>query len=133
MSIIKNSLATAILGLTVCALFFQVNFAQAQTLEDKLGVQYAENIGLPEAEDEDVRDMTVTIVKYLITFLGIIAVIIILYGGFIWMTAAGNDDRVKKAKDIIIAGIIGLIIVISAFAIVTFVISMTDDAISGNL
>ena len=98
-----------------------------------LGMEYAENLDLPVAEDDDVRDMAVTIVKYLITFLGIIAVVIILYGGFVWMTAAGNDDRVSKAKSIIVAGIIGLIIIIAAFAIVNFVIEMTNDALDGGL
>ena len=98
-----------------------------------LGMEYAENLDLPVAEDDDVRDMAVTVVKYLITFLGIIAVVIILYGGFVWMTAAGNDDRVSKAKSIIVAGIIGLIIIIAAFAIVNFVIEMTNDALDGGL
>ena len=105
--------------------------AQVDALD--LGMEHAANLELPTAEDEDVRDMAVTIVKYLITFLGIIAVVIILYGGFVWMTAAGNDDRVSKAKNIIIAGVIGLIIVIAAFAIVTFVIGMTEDALDGDL
>ena len=105
--------------------------AQVNALD--LGMEYAENLDLPTAEDDDVRDMAVTIIKYLITFLGIIAVVIILYGGFVWMTAAGNDDRVTKAKSIIVAGIIGLVIVIAAFAIVTFVINMTNDALDGGL
>ena len=108
-------------------------FIPAQISAVDLGMEYAENLDLPTAEDDDVRDMAVTIIKYLITFLGIIAVVIILYGGFVWMTAAGNDDRVSKAKNIIIAGIIGLIIVIAAFAIVTFIIGMTEDALDGGL
>lgn len=105
----------------------------AQVSALNLGMEYAENLDLPVAEDDDVRDMAVTIIKYLITFLGIIAVAIILYGGFVWMTAAGNDDRVSKAKNIIIAGVIGLVIVIAAFAIVNFVINMTNDALDGDL
>lgn len=56
-------------------------------------------------------------------FLGIIAVMVILLGGFKWMTSGGNDEKVKKAKALIFQGIIGLAIVLSAFAITTFVIS----------
>lgn len=97
-----------------------------------LGVGYAENIGLASAGDEDIRDTAVGIIKYLLTFLGIIAVVMILYGGFIWMTAGGNEDRVAKAKKIILSGAIGLIIVIGAFAITTFVIQITENAINGG-
>ena len=118
------------LFLTVLVFNFLV---PAQVSALNLGMEYAENLDLPVAEDDDVRDMAVTIIKYLITFLGIIAVAIILYGGFVWMTAAGNDDRVSKAKNIIIAGVIGLVIVIAAFAIVNFVINMTNDALDGDL
>jgi len=113
---------------------FAFNFlvpVQVEALD--LGMDYAENLDLPAAEDSDVRDMAVTVVKYLITFLGIIAVVIILYGGFVWMTAAGNDDRVSKAKSIIVAGIIGLVVIMAAFAIVNFVINMTNDALDGDL
>ena len=76
--------------------------------------------------------MAVDIVKYLMTFLGIIAVAVILYGGFIWMTASGNDDKVDKAKKLIIAGAIGLIIILAAFAIVQFVVTMTNNALEGT-
>ncbi len=107
--------------------------APAQVGALDLGMDYAENLDLPAAEDSDVRDMAVTVVKYLITFLGIIAVVIILYGGFVWMTAAGNEDRVSKAKSIIVAGIIGLVVIMAAFAIVNFVINMTNDALDGDL
>ena len=67
------------------------------------------------------------------TVLGIIAVCVILYGGFMWMTAAGNEDRVDKAKQMIIAGAIGLVIILAAYAIVNFVIGITNDALSGSI
>lgn len=56
-------------------------------------------------------------------FLGVIAVLIILYGGFIWMTAGGEQDKVDKAKKMIYAGIIGLVIIFAAYAIAMFVMS----------
>ncbi len=96
--------------------------------EADLGLNYAMNFGL-QAQNGDVRDVAVSIVRYLMTFLGIIAVIIILIGGFRWMTAAGNEDKVASAKKTIIAGAIGLVIVIAAFAIVTFVVQFTNNAL----
>lgn len=100
--------------------------AQAQP---NLGLNYAQNFGLQTSSQEDPRDIAVDIVKYLMTFLGIIAVVVILIGGFKWMTAAGNEDQVSQAKKMIIAGAIGLVVILSAFAIVTFVINISNDMI----
>jgi hypothetical protein len=58
-----------------------------------------------------------------LSFLGVIFLILLVYGGVLWMTARGNDDQVGNAKDIIVAAIIGLIIVAGAYAVSYFVIS----------
>jgi uncharacterized membrane protein len=58
---------------------------------------------------------------------GIIAVVIILAGGFKWMTAGGNEDKVGEARKMIISGVIGLAIIMSAFAIAQFVIDLWEQ------
>jgi len=55
--------------------------------------------------------------------LGIIIVIMMVYGGFLWMTAGGNSDQVDKAKKIIINATIGLIITMAAYSISYFVVN----------
>jgi hypothetical protein len=102
----------------------------AQTPAD-LGIGAANNIGLPNTAN-DPKDAAVTIVRYLMTFLGIIAVIVILWGGFQWLTAGGNEDKVAGAKKTLIAGIIGLIIIIAAFAIVQLIVSTATNLIGGG-
>lgn len=92
-----------------------------------LGMGYARNLNLANA---DPRQAAVDLIKLLMTFLGIIAVVIMLYGGFIWMTAAGNEDRVSTAKKLIGAAIIGLIIILAAFLIVNFVVTNVSDALN---
>jgi hypothetical protein len=70
-------------------------------------------------------DLQVTIanlIRTVISFLGIVAVVIVLYGGFKWMTASGSDEKVAEAKKILIAGLIGLAIVLTALAITNFAI-----------
>jgi len=62
-------------------------------------------------------------IQYILAFLGVVAVVVIIIGGFMWMTAAGNDEKVGKAKKIILQGLIGLIIILLAFAIASFVIN----------
>ncbi|HNW09122.1 MAG TPA: hypothetical protein PK619_02410 [bacterium] len=72
---------------------------------------------------------TVTqIIQVLLGFLGILAVLLILWGGFIWMTAAGDDAKVDKAKKLIVSGIIGIVIIFSAYAIASFVITQIATA-----
>lgn len=97
---------------------------------DPFGFDYADDLGLENTDVTDPRDMAVNIVQFLMTFLGIIAVVIILYGGFLWMTAAGNEDKVATAKKVIIAGAIGLAVIISAYVIVNFVITTTNSVIT---
>jgi len=70
----------------------------------------------------DPREIAANVINVILGFLGIIAVVLILIGGFMWMTAAGNDDKVATAKKIMTAGIIGLVIVLAAFGIAKFVI-----------
>jgi hypothetical protein len=71
-----------------------------------------------------------SIVKTAMGFLGIVAVVIILYGGFVWMTAHGDEKRVTTAKNTLGAGIIGLIIVLAAYAITVFVMNQVNTAIT---
>lgn len=73
-----------------------------------------------------------SIINVALSLLGIIAVVIILIGGFRWMTAGGNDDKVAEARKWIFSGIIGLAIVLSAWAIATFVIDKLAEATTGT-
>lgn len=85
-----------------------------------IGMQYTSAIGLGT---KDVRVTVASIINVLLGLLGIIAVGIILIGGFKWMTAMGNTENVDKAKKLIFQGIIGLVIVLSAYAIANFVLT----------
>ncbi len=125
---IKKNIKKILISLSVFALLFvNSNIVFADDPGDVIGLGYVDDIGLQKPDDLDPQGLMISIIKYLMTFLGIIAVSIILYGGFIWMTAGGNDDRVGKAKKIIIAGLSGLIVVLSAYAIITFVTDTTTD------
>ena len=63
-----------------------------------------------------------TIINTVIAALGIVAVIVIILGGIQYMTSSGDAGKVKKAKDTILYGVIGLVICVLAYAIVNFVI-----------
>lgn len=73
--------------------------------------------------NKDLKETIGGIIKAALGFLGLIAVIIVLIGGFKYMTAGGSDEKVQDARKYIVSGIIGLAIILSAYAITTFVIS----------
>lgn len=78
--------------------------------------------------ERDPRDIAASVIRIILGFLGIVAVVIILLGGFKWMTAGGGEDKVGEAKKLITAGIIGLVIIVAAFAIATFVLNSLISA-----
>ena len=61
------------------------------------------------------------IIRVALGLLGIVFVILVIYGGFMYMTSSGEADKVKKAKNIILYAVIGLLIIFTAYAITYFV------------
>ena len=58
-----------------------------------------------------------TVVFTIVSFLGILFIILIIYGGYVWMMAKGNDNDVDKAKKIIRDAIIGLVVLTASYSI----------------
>ena len=83
------------------------------------GINYGTFTGLGT---QDLREGIMRIINVLLSFLGIIAIVIMLWGGFVWLTSGGSEEKVGQAKKIITAGIIGLVIIFISYAIATFVI-----------
>lgn len=78
--------------------------------------------------NQDPRNIAANIINVILGFLGILAVVIILLGGFKWMTAAGNDDKVAEARKLIVAGVIGLVVILAAYAVAAFVLQQLYNA-----
>ena len=102
--------ATLALALPVIA-FAQVGVG------DRFGINYGTGAGLGT---RDVRATISTIIN--------VALVIILIGGFKWMTAGGNEEGVESGKKAIGQGIVGLIIIFVAFAITRFVFEVLERA-----
>lgn len=82
---------------------------------------------------QDPRLIAATIIKYSLTLIGTIIFVLMLYAGFLWMTAQGNDEQVTQSKTTIRNSVIGLIIVLSAYGITVMVanLAMGRSAASG--
>lgn len=86
------------------------------------GIQMIEEpIGLPAT---DIRLIIANIIRIALGLIGIVLLVIIIYAGFLWMTAAGNEEQIGKAKKTLTNAVIGLAIILSAYAIVLFVMRM---------
>lgn len=106
------------------ALAVPLVFVRAQTPDD-FGINDLDTINLgTKPLNETIAD----ILNVLLGFLGIIAVVIILLGGFKWMTAGGEEEKVGEAKKLISAGIVGLVVILSAYAIARFVLTELSSA-----
>ena len=71
------------------------------------------------------------IIKGLLGLVGLLFFILVLYGGFLYMTSGGADEKIKKGKNYIVYAAIGLAIVLSAYAIASFVTKIITNAQTG--
>ncbi len=117
------------MGLVV--LFFVPLQAQAINLKDAFSFE-GENAPLKEVADtagyatengsEQLDLMVAKIVRAVLGFLGVIFLALIIYGGFVWMLARGNEQEYERAKKILSYAVVGIIIVVSAYAISYYVV-----------
>ncbi|MFH1668260.1 MAG: hypothetical protein ABH884_04555, partial [Candidatus Komeilibacteria bacterium] len=103
--------------------YIQSTFAQAD-----FGLEDATAIGLAQG---DLRVVIINLIRFALGFLGLVMVILILYGGFLWMTSGGDQTKIAKARRLLTSAIIGSIIILSAFIIASFVINIIGGGIVG--
>ncbi len=69
-----------------------------------------------------------TVIAVVLGFVGVIFLLLLIYSGWVWMTAGGEEEKIKKAKRTLINATIGIIITFSAYAIASFIINAIGDA-----
>ena len=72
----------------------------------------------------DLLGLVIRASKYILGLVGALTLLIFVYGGVMFLVSAGNQESVKKAKDILTAAIVGLVIVFASFLIIKFVLSV---------
>src|SRR3989344_5340117 len=119
-----------ILGLTLALHLFSASlpwpvFAASEIPDlineqlDPIGDVYGQDQVDPNALSRTIAE----VIRVILGFLGVIFLVLILYAGFMWMTSAGNDEKIATAKKTMVAAIIGAAIVLLAFAFNSFVIT----------
>ncbi len=108
-------------------LFFQHNFVYAQSAAEQFNqglnntAKATGHLNNDKAIFDSPQIVIGKVINVLLSFLGVFFLILMIYGGFVWMMSKGNEQEVEKAKNIITNAIIGLIVVLAAYAITAFV------------
>ena len=115
----------SIIAASVSTFFFFLKTASAQLLTNTNSLQDMTNTVASKANysNIDIGYLVARIILIALGFLGLIFVILMIVAGFRWMTAAGNEEEVKKAQGIIRTAIIGLVIVLTSYAITFFIMN----------
>ncbi len=71
------------------------------------------------------------LIAAVLTFVGVIFLVLVIYGGILWMTAAGSEEKAQKAQKIITYAVIGLVIIFAAYIITSFVFEALKTAVNG--
>ncbi|MDP3900430.1 MAG: hypothetical protein Q8Q23_05105 [bacterium] len=124
----KNFYKKIIIILFLAGIFFgmaTVVLAQNTGLEETAGAA-----GLLDTGIDNLPQLIGTVIGAALALIGAVFLLLMLYGGFIWMLARGNDQEVTRAKNIIISAIYGIIIIVGAYAITYYV--MQALGVSGS-
>jgi hypothetical protein len=128
--IIKNLVAFAILAFLAVPAFVSAQGGTTGGLD--VGIDRIKTAGIGLGE-EDPRDVATNLINTAMLFLGLIAVGIVLIGGFKWMTAGGNEDKVSEAKKLMGAGIVGLLIILAAWGVTIYLFGALGGATGSNV
>lgn len=120
---------TSLLGVALATLFLFGTLAvapvhaQATINADTTGLTATGTAAYGPGELLSLPELIGRIISIGIYLSGLVVFLILIYGGFIWMTAQGDTDKVDKAQKMISAAVVGLAILLSAYAITAFVVS----------
>jgi len=110
------------------------NLANAQSLEKQItaNLNVVGEVGYVTQKPANLQTVAGNILNVALGLMGIIFTIYLIYGGYLWIIAAGNKEEIDKAKKIITNSIIAVIIIFAAFAISNFVFTSLGSAIFGS-
>ena len=121
-------MAVSLLSLSVAPMALAVSGDLEDGIEDQL--RPIRQVYDPQGavSPDSLSEIIAKIIKTVLGFLGMIFLALIIYAGFRWMTAAGNDENISKAKKILSAALIGLVIILISYAITVYIFDVLFDA-----
>lgn len=112
------------------SLFLLLTLSPVITLAAGYGLDVtAERAGLNKYGDS-VSGLVGSVIGTALSLIGVVFFLLMVYGGFLWMTDHGKEEQVTKAKDTITAAVIGMVVVLASYAITNFVFSSVSGKTS---
>ncbi len=118
--IVKQTLLVFALMLGAISVFSLLPTAGATTILNP--TDNPEAVATATGGQSSLRGLILTIINYFLGFLGLLAVIMVVYGGVTYVSSAGNDEAVGKAKKIIMYALIGIVVILLSFVVVRAVL-----------
>ncbi len=128
MLISSRWIKTAVLsGLGVLFIFPSLVFARPFNFTDN-GSFLERTVQPTGIQGDDVRTYAGDIIKNGLRLVGFLFFVLMFYGGYLWMTARGSEDQISKAKRVLIAAVIGLALIVAAYAVTAFIVGRAVSA-----
>ena len=105
----------------VLSLLFVPAISLAQLSPEDTGLTTTGNEVYGNAPEDIGTFIGANVITPVLGLVGVIFLILMIYGGILWMTGGGNTNQIEKARNIIIAAISGIVIISAAYAITNFI------------
>jgi len=106
-------------GVLLVSYFFRIEPAFASLIDS---TDNPDAISGATGGEGNLKDLVSTILNFFLGFLGFVATIMVIYGGILYVTSAGNDEAVGKAKKILMYAVVGIVIILLSFALINTIL-----------
>ena len=128
-----KSIHKKIIIITLALLVFLPISVGAINLGGEMVKKAAGEAGYDDATNEQTFAETIgLVIRIVLSFVGVIFLALMVYAGYLWMTARGQDEQIDKATKIITSSIVGMIITVGAYSITAFVVPRILEGATGE-
>jgi Fe2+ transport system protein B len=80
---------------------------------------------------EDINVLVANVIKAILGIIGVAALIMFIYGGILWMTSAGNQERIRQGRETLVWAAVGLAVIFSSYALVNLLLQAFEESSGG--
>lgn len=123
---ISQIITVIVLVLGVGAILAPVTVGAVDTLSDTCALDINEDSAVCKGKDDDTKVLIKNVINTLLYIIGLVSVIVVIIGGFMYTLSTGDSANVTKAKNTIVYALVGLVIAFLAYAIVNWVVKVFE-------